>query len=329
MYIMFTYFKHKQINFDLWDKCIEESSNGTIYALSWYLNVASAHWDALIKIENNKYVSVFPIPFKKKAGLKVLFNPVFCHQLGLFSINPISIDELAKIHLILKENFRYISNYHLNLANSKLLDYTFFDFETTLKTSFHLDLSKSYENIFNNLTKDRKKNIEKSKAYNFKVKETLSVQQILQLFRANTEEKIYGGVKSYQYEMLTKLFHLSSSKGLTKAYLIWNENKEIIYGCWFFIYKNKLIKFFNASSKEGRRKNCDSFFMDYIIDIYSNSDYILDFERESSVGVNKYKRSFNPEKVYYINIQNSRLPYILNKAQSFRKRIYRLFKSIV
>ncbi|OIP03307.1 MAG: hypothetical protein AUJ97_04685 [Bacteroidetes bacterium CG2_30_32_10] len=57
------YLKHKEIDKDKWDNCIEKAFNGIIYAYSWYLDIVSENWDALIE---DDYKTVFPLTQKKK-----------------------------------------------------------------------------------------------------------------------------------------------------------------------------------------------------------------------------------------------------------------------
>jgi len=46
---MIVYYKHNQIDFERWDKVITNSQNGLVYALSWYLNIVTPGWEALIE----------------------------------------------------------------------------------------------------------------------------------------------------------------------------------------------------------------------------------------------------------------------------------------
>jgi len=46
---MIIYHKHHEIDRDRWDECIRKSFNGIIYAYSWYLDIVSPQWEALIE----------------------------------------------------------------------------------------------------------------------------------------------------------------------------------------------------------------------------------------------------------------------------------------
>ena len=82
---MLQYLKHGEIDFQRWDDCIDHAINSYVYAYSWYLNIVAGEWDALVEEKDGKYQRVFPLPFRKKAGIKYIYQPPFTQQLGLFS----------------------------------------------------------------------------------------------------------------------------------------------------------------------------------------------------------------------------------------------------
>jgi hypothetical protein len=79
---MINYIKHKDVDTEKWDRCIEQSVNGIIYAFSWYLDIVCDEWDALV---DDDYESVFPLVKRKKFGINYIYPPFFTQQLGLFS----------------------------------------------------------------------------------------------------------------------------------------------------------------------------------------------------------------------------------------------------
>ena len=79
------YVDHHQIDPTKWDSAILRSPHPLVYGLFEYLNaVCDSQWGALIYKD---YEAVFPLPFKKKFGIKYLVQPVFCQQLGAFGSN--------------------------------------------------------------------------------------------------------------------------------------------------------------------------------------------------------------------------------------------------
>ena len=69
-----------------WDLCIEGSVNRTHYALSWYLDIVADKWDAVVY---GDYELIFPVTYKNLvpfiSTVKIIYQPMFCQQLGFFS----------------------------------------------------------------------------------------------------------------------------------------------------------------------------------------------------------------------------------------------------
>ena len=75
------YLKHDELDFSSWDRRISSADNSRVYALSWYLDRTAADWDALVW---GDYEYVLPVTLKSKFGIKYLYQPLFCQQLGIF-----------------------------------------------------------------------------------------------------------------------------------------------------------------------------------------------------------------------------------------------------
>ena len=57
------YLSHNNIDLKKWDICIQNAYNSLIYAESWYLDIVSPNWEALVY---NDYEYVMPLPLKRK-----------------------------------------------------------------------------------------------------------------------------------------------------------------------------------------------------------------------------------------------------------------------
>ncbi len=79
-----SYLPQANIDKSKWDRCIDSSENGLIYAYSFYLDAMSENWDALIV---NDYEMVMPLTWKKKYTIYYLYQPLFTASLGIFGNN--------------------------------------------------------------------------------------------------------------------------------------------------------------------------------------------------------------------------------------------------
>lgn len=74
------------IDRDAWDSCVQ-AAGGVPYAFSWYLDlVAEGRWDGLVLDHpEGGYRAVFPLPWRRKLGIKLAYTPFFVQQLGVFA----------------------------------------------------------------------------------------------------------------------------------------------------------------------------------------------------------------------------------------------------
>lgn len=86
---------HADINKEKWDRCIDNAVNGLIYGYSYYLDIMSPDWDALIM---GDYEIVMPLTWNRKFGITYLRQPAFTQQLGIFASLFIK-DDLTKAFL--------------------------------------------------------------------------------------------------------------------------------------------------------------------------------------------------------------------------------------
>ena len=102
---MIQFVKYQNIDFVKWDKCIEKSINGNIYAKTWYLNIVCEVWHALVL---DDYIAVMPLPSYKKWGISYISQPFMCQQLGLFfNTEEVKLDEF--INLIPKKFLKILT----------------------------------------------------------------------------------------------------------------------------------------------------------------------------------------------------------------------------
>jgi hypothetical protein len=105
--------KYENIDFDKYTRCLESSEQKNWYAKKEILDELSENWEILV---DGDYKSVLPVPLIKKIGMKFVIMPLFCQQLGIFSLKDNSEvnDQFLKA---LKKNYK-IFYYSFNQHNS-------------------------------------------------------------------------------------------------------------------------------------------------------------------------------------------------------------------
>ena len=102
------FFTRKEIDIQKWNECIDNAANGLIYAYSYYLDAVCNNWDAIVI---NNYEAVMPLPWRKKYGLRYVYQAAFIQRLGIFGNN-----FLHSIDLVYKKAEKHFSFLHYNIS---------------------------------------------------------------------------------------------------------------------------------------------------------------------------------------------------------------------
>ena len=82
--------------------------------LTWYLDIVSPGWEAIVKEEAGCYVAVLPLPVRRKFGLRYLQQPLLTQQLGLFHAADVPFTRADWQQLAAQlQHFRFITRYAL------------------------------------------------------------------------------------------------------------------------------------------------------------------------------------------------------------------------
>lgn len=300
---MIRYLKHREIDFAKWDQCIEASFNGKPYAISWYLNLASPNWDALVL---NDYEAVMPLTHRKKFGISYLYQPIMCQQLGVFS----------RIHTesFSVNNFVEAIPKHLRLIEIALNSNNTFNKETEVivnqRINQFLNLNASYQYLFKGFSKSHKKNIEKSFNNGITIDSThYSLTDFLK-FKFQSFENQKLDIKGFEMNAYTNLLKECYGKNLLKIYMAKNDSK-IVSGAAFITINNRIF-IQSFSTDDGKRLSAIYLLIDRFIKDYENSNLVLDFMGSIVPGINYRNKGFGSVEEKYGFIKINRLPWPLN-----------------
>ena len=88
------YLSREELDDVKYNNCIAESTQSNVYAFSWYLDIVSDQWSALIL---NDYEAVMPLTWNSKFKfLNYAIQPFFCQQLGLYSDKSLSKETITQ-----------------------------------------------------------------------------------------------------------------------------------------------------------------------------------------------------------------------------------------
>ncbi len=300
------YIKHKDINKEKWNRCIDISQNRIVYALSWYLDRISPNWDALIE---GDYESVMPIIHGRKYFINYIYNPFFTAKLGIFSEKKIDNSLVNNFFESVPEKFKLVS--------IKLNSYVLFNvpnFKTQNNTTFELNLNIPYEEIAGNFSKNHKKNILKAYRSGITVKKETGSSKLILLKKAQMLNLRNSQFKKNDFIKLSQILNYAFNSGDCVAYSAYDENNNLCASAVFIIKYNRAVKY-TATNDAGKKNRAGYLLIDTFIKEMSETDLILDFAGSNIKGIAKFNAGFGSTLFSYPNIHTNKLPFPFNKIK--------------
>ena len=288
--------KRKEIDDGLWDALIARSTAETIYPYSWYLDAVADNWSALVE---DDYKFVMPVVWRKKAGIKYMYQPLYAQQLGVFSreyVDPLLIRQMLKI-LYRKFRFGGVNFNEKNLVGEEK------PFKVYDKSNYVLGLDHDYETHYKAFSSNARRNIKKAMEAPGQLEKNLPVEELVKLKRENDVIKR----SKEDYSWLKRLFETIEQRDAGTIYAIRNE--DVISAAAFFAFsKNRAIYLLSASSALGKENRGMFRIVDTFIRDHAGSGLILDFEGSDIPSVARFFGGFGAQPETYQYVRFSRLP---------------------
>ncbi|CAN5426754.1 hypothetical protein BH09BAC5_BH09BAC5_02440 [soil metagenome] len=304
---MIKYHKSHEIDRERWDECIRKSFNGILYAYSWFLDVVCPQWEALIE---DDYKSVMPLTAGKKMGFRYLFPPFFVQQLGVFSVNKLTAEDVLRFLNAVPSEFRYAE---INLNTFNKVVGSDFDFRPNL--THEVDLIESYDVLKKNYSDNAKRNLKKAEQQQLTITKTPSREEIITLFRKGRGENVKV-LQEPQYDIFRKLLQALDARGRLHTRGILNEAGVLIAGAFFTDSNGKVIFLFSGLSEEGREKGAMFLLVDNFISENAQKNLVLDFEGSNDAQLARFYRGFGAKECVYLQARFNHLPWYIRWYKS-------------
>ena len=295
--------KRKELDIQKWDELIAGSTVETIYPYSWYLDTVAENWSALVV---DDYRFVMPVVWKKKAGMRYIYQPLYTQQLGVFSREYVDPELIRKMLGFLYKKFRF-AGINFNIKNLVGEDKPF---TVDDKSNYVLPLNRVYEDHYRSYNSNTQRNLKKSLEYTEKLERDLPVEMLVKLKRENDVIKR----SKEEYAWLTRLFETIRERDAGTVYGLRTDN-EVSAAAFFAFSKTRAIYLLSASSPEGKEHRGMFRIIDTFIRDHAGSERILDFEGSNIPSVARFFGGFGAQAEIYQGVSFSRLPATLTKLK--------------
>jgi len=279
---------------ELWDKLVHESTDSTIFSLSFYLDAVAENWCVLV---DEVYSKGIALPYTIRLNVKTLYTPIY-----LMYVEWLGEDLPCDLIALLQKSFTVgdICIKH-KLSHSNRKEYV---------------RQELVESKYNEQTKRALKRFEKSGLQ--LVKGALE-NDILSVIESELPAKI-ASLDKQAILTLHKLVPVIAQNEMLSSLAILDDNK-IVGGILSMQFKNRII-YLKGAFNESAKKNGAMFkCISTIIDEESETQNIIDFGGSRVENVRKFNMNFGSVDCIYYN-------YTWNKAPFHFKVLKRLKKAL-
>jgi len=295
---MIQFLQHEMIDKSRWDDVISHAVNGNLNAYSWYLDIVSPGWCALVE---GDYEKVFPLPVSSRAGIKYIMQPWFTQQLGLFGQSISDEDKLIEFLNSIPSAYKYID---INLNSSNQIQEAG---NVSGMTNLELDLDKEYDKIAAGYQNNLQRNIKKATQNKLTISKSILPEELIALFRANKGQELKH-LNENEYILIQRIATESIQKGIGEIWGALDEFNQMVAGILWVTSHQKSIFLFSALSDSGRKLNAMPWLIDAFIRLNAGKPIILDFEGSNDEGLARFYSSFGAKKVFYQRYVRNTLP---------------------
>lgn len=314
---MIKYKKHSEIDKQKWDECVRNSTNSSLYAYSWFLDIVySDQWDGIVEEKEGIYETVMPAPFRKLLFLKYFYQSPFVSETEICAIKTTDADYRKAILNKALDKFSYCAK--LTIPADYNIPYV------GLQKRYVLNIDQDYRKIHAGYLPDRRRNLKRAARFDLEFSEVNKVDLFLDLYDRHIRHKIDLKLATDDRKMTTFLLKKCIEKQCGKLFQV-SYNHETSAMLYIFLTKTKVIRFMSLATPMGRKLGASTFITDEVIKIYAGRKLELDFMFATHDNLAYFKRSFGAEEKYYHEIHINRLPFPVKLAQNLRKNIFYFF----
>jgi len=276
-----------------WNDCVRFSSNGLIYANTYYLDHIADNWHGIVM---NDYECVMPVVWRKKFGIRYAYNVPFVQQLGWFHQHskPDAVELVKKLF-----SFCKYGDYAFNFYNSVQVD------NASTATNYILELFQPFETFTKKYNTDLISNLKKAYKQEL-VYAKGEYNEAIDLYKKLYHERT-PHVTDHDFENFRRLCeHLYKTGGVIVRN-IFNANDELLAIALLLKDERRLYNLMNSTTEQGRKTEANHFLLHNIFKEFAESHLIFDFEGSDIPGVKNFYEKFGAKNQPYCKVHFNHL----------------------
>jgi hypothetical protein len=273
-----------------------------VFAFSWFLDVVSPGWDALV---DDDYETVMPLPHTGFLNHTVIRQPHWAGSLGIYSAGLLKSGTIESFLDAVPERFSsinmYLNKYNRLSGNEKFLK--------RWQKSYELDLINDYQKIRSRYSADVISKLEQSEKEKLTIIRGLQPNEIINLYISSTVKR--PGMKKSKEDALRRIISSAIRFKMGELYGIYSATNTIC-GAGFFIWShNKVYLLFRALTHVGMQANAQYYLIDQFIRQHAGKNTVLNLEYMKTRNEEHMCLGFGAKECLYPEIKINTLPWYL------------------
>jgi len=298
------YLKYNEINITKWDNCISKSLNCLIYAYSWYLDIVSEAWEALVE---DDYVRVMPLTYDFKFNYQVVYQPFLTTNLGIFSTTPLTNAEIINFIEAIPAKFKILE---INLNKFNTLNFK--NITIFQNSIFSIDLIQTYTKISKNYNYEIKKTLQNFNNQKLYITNGLMPNEFINFLKKNNYTN-----NENNYNIIRQIISFSINRKFSQIYCIYN-SKNVLVGISYFIFTNYNVNMIIFSLNKSEFGNdLILFSIDKFIQDNCDKNLTLNIDIKNFNELKNVIRGLGFQEFFYLTISYDKRPFIF---KFFRKK---------
>lgn len=289
--------KHNEIDFDRWNNVILNAHNQLIYAHSWFLDIVTPNWEALV---TKNYEYVMPLPTKRKYGVSYLVQPPHTQQLGVFSSLPITQEIVQKFIT----NIPSLS-YEINLNEKNVYSIAL------EQPNYVLNLNTTYENLNKKYSKNTQRNLIKAKQLGIHVNMNIDIDEFWEFNSSVTKQ-----YSTAHQNIVKQLIEKGVGEKAMNLHGVFSTENKLIAALCVLISEHRITYLLPISSAEGKSASAMFLLIDELVKSNEKKDILLDFEGSRIEGIARFYKGFGAKNQPYYTLKRNRPSFLIGKLNT-------------
>mgnify|MGYP006275570303 CR=1 FL=1 len=293
--------KNNEINVVKWDNCINNAYNGNIYAFSWYLDILSDHWEAIV---HNNYRSVMPLLVNKHAGIKYISTSILANQLGVFSTD---ISDKPLVNAFIEATSSRYRFFSINLNKYNNIDSSVC--RQRSRDTYEFDLIRNYDLIRDTYSTAIRQGIHNAEKKRVSIITGMVPNDFIGFLLQN---RVVCSCRMNRniVSQLRKIIAFVTNHRLGEIYAAYTPSNTLCAAVLFLKSNRKANILFSGVSEEGIKLHAMELLVDHFIRYHAEKNLTLNFGNLAMPDKMQFFTGFGAQAYHYLNIKNLKNPFL-------------------